>query len=158
MAGRRGARGWARPPAAALCAAAASVLALAGPGRGQEAPPLPKGEAERRILRVLDDLDRNRRAGNMNVPVADGRLLRVLAESIGAKRVVEIGTSNGYSGLWFCLALRGTGGRLSTFEVDRHRAALARESFRRAGVEGLPTSPATWITSADSSPWRARVA
>jgi caffeoyl-CoA O-methyltransferase len=91
-------------------------------------------EAEQRILAVLDDLDRNQRAGNMNVPVEDGRLLRVLAEAIGARHVVEIGTSNGYSGLWLCLALRRTGGRLTTYEIDAGRAALARKNFQRAGV------------------------
>jgi hypothetical protein len=62
----------------------------------------------------LDDLDKNERKGMMNVPLEDGRLLRLLTESIGAKRVVEIGTSNGYSGIWFCLALRKTGGHLVT--------------------------------------------
>jgi predicted O-methyltransferase YrrM len=53
--------------------------------------------------------------------------------------VVEIGASNGYSGLWFCLALRATGGRLTTHEIDARRAALARENFSRAGVSDLVT-------------------
>jgi len=52
---------------------------------------------------------------------------------------VEIGTSNGYSGLWICLALRTTGGKLTTHEIDAKRAALARENFKRAGVDGLVT-------------------
>lgn len=105
----------------------------------REGPPLAKSDAERRILGVLDDLDRNQRRGNMNVPVEDGRLLRLLVESIGAKHVVEIGTSNGYSGIWLSLALRATGGRLTTYEIDARRAALARENFRRAGVDHLVT-------------------
>jgi caffeoyl-CoA O-methyltransferase len=121
-------------------AAAVSVTMAAGAlAQTLEGPPLPKSEAERRILGVLDDLDRNRRSGNMNVPVEDGRLLRVLAESIHAKHVVEIGTSNGYSGLWLCLALRATGGKLTTYEIDRGRAALARDNFKRAGVDHLVT-------------------
>jgi caffeoyl-CoA O-methyltransferase len=102
-------------------------------------PPLAKNEAERRILHVLDDMDRNQRRGMMNVPVADGRLLRVLAESSGAKHVVEIGTSNGYSAIWLCLALRTTGGRLTTYEIDARRAALARENLQRAGVDEIVT-------------------
>ena len=56
-----------------------------------------------------------------------------------AKNVVEIGTSTGYSGLWICLALQNTGGKLTTFEIDRGRAELARQHFRRAGVEHLAT-------------------
>jgi predicted O-methyltransferase YrrM len=44
----------------------------------------------------------------MSVPTDDGRILRVLAESIGAKHIVELGTSVGYSGLWFSIALKAT--------------------------------------------------
>lgn len=64
---------------------------------------------------------------------------RILAESIGAKQVVELGTSTGYSGLWLLLALAKTGGRLTTFEIDRGRHQLARENFERAGVLKLVT-------------------
>lgn len=99
--------------------------------------PLAHDETERKILDVLDDLDRHHREGMLNVSVRDGRVLRLLTESIGAKHVVEIGTSNGYSGIWFCLALRTTGGTLTTFEMDTERAALAGRNFQRAGVEKL---------------------
>lgn len=95
---------------------------------------VPKNEREQQILTVLDEMDRTQRRGSMSVPVSDGRLLRILAESIGAKQVVELGTSIGYSGLWFCLALEQTGGRLKTFEIDEGRAATARANFQRAGV------------------------
>jgi caffeoyl-CoA O-methyltransferase len=81
----------------------------------------------------------NQQQGMMNVPPEDGRLLRVLAEAIGAGHVVEIGTSNGYSGLWFCLALQATGGKLTTHEIDAGRAALARGNFERAGVRDMVT-------------------
>ena len=129
---------------------------MGGPGRGMrpsqappttgrtgasaiESPPKAKTEAEKKILSVLDDMDRNDRRGMMNVPVEDGRLLRLLTETVGAKHVVEIGTSNGYSGIWFCLALRKTGGKLTTYEIDARRASLARENFKRAGVDKLVT-------------------
>lgn len=96
---------------------------------------LPKDDREQAVLAVLEDMDRNQRRGSMSVPVNDGRLLRILTESVNAKHVVELGTSIGYSGLWFCLGLESTGGRLTTFEIDEDRAATARENFRRAGVE-----------------------
>jgi len=86
---------------------------------------------------VLEDLDRNQRAGMMNVPVDGGRFLRMMAEAVGAKHIVELGTSNGYSGIWQCLALRKTGGKLTTHEIDERRANLARENFKRAGVSEL---------------------
>ena len=121
-----------------------------GPGQGPpmpggesgfstENPPMGKTEVEKKILSVLDDMDKNQRAGMMNVPIEDGRLLRLLTETNGAKNVVEIGTSNGYSGIWLCLALQTTGGKLTTYEIDATRAALARENFKRAGVDKLVT-------------------
>lgn len=102
-------------------------------------PSLGKDAEEKQILAVIDDIVANQSARMMNVPREDGRLLRVLAESIGAKNVVEIGTSNGFSGLWFSLALRKTGGHLTTHDIDPGRIAKAKENFQRAGVEGLVT-------------------
>lgn len=115
-----------------------------GPGGGEASsqflkPPAPKGAAEKAILAVLDEMNAGQRRGMMNVPSEGGRFLRLLAETIGAKSIVEIGTSNGYSGIWQCLALKATGGKLTTFEIDAQRAALARENFKKAGVADLVT-------------------
>ncbi|HYM10749.1 MAG TPA: class I SAM-dependent methyltransferase, partial [Bryobacterales bacterium] len=48
-------------------------------------------------------------------------------------------TSTGISGMWFCMALEKTGGKLTSFELDPHRAALAREHFKKAGVDHIAT-------------------
>ena len=105
---------------------------------GELSPPLAKTEAEKRILAVLNDAVKS---GELyaNVPAADGRMLRLLAEAVNARSVVEIGTSTGLSGLWFCLALEKTGGRLTTFEIDPGRAATALAHFKKAGVDRLVT-------------------
>jgi caffeoyl-CoA O-methyltransferase len=66
-------------------------------------------------------------------------MLRLLAEAANAKNVIEIGTSTGISGLWLCMALEKTGGKLTTFELDPHRAALARTNFEWAKVDHLVT-------------------
>jgi caffeoyl-CoA O-methyltransferase len=116
-----------------------------GMGRGGasdasiENTPIPKDDAEKKILDVLKELNQSQRGGMMNVPMEDGRLLRLLTEAVGAKHVVELGTSNGYSGIWFCMALRTTGGKLTTHEIDASRAALARQNFAKAGVDKLVT-------------------
>ncbi|MDA2923106.1 O-methyltransferase [Acidobacteria bacterium AH-259-L09] len=111
-----------------------------GPGPSSiESSPIPQTEAQKRILSILEDMDQNQRRGMMNVPLEDGRLLRLLTETVDAKHVVEIGTSNGYSAIWFCLGLRATGGKLTTHEIDPHRASLARENFKRAGVDQIVT-------------------
>jgi len=108
-------------------------------GSSMSKPPLAQGEAEKKILAVLEELNAGAGRAMMNVPVEDGRLLRLLAETIAAKQIVEIGTSNGYSGIWQCLALKATGGKLTTFEIDTQRAALARENFKKAGVDDIVT-------------------
>jgi caffeoyl-CoA O-methyltransferase len=104
-----------------------------------ESSPIAKTEEEAQILAVLEDMAESQGRGKSNVPLEDGRLLRLLAQATGARRVVEIGTSNGYSAIWFCLALKATGGRLTTYEIDPDRATLARENFKRAGVDHMVT-------------------
>lgn len=126
---------------AAAVLAVSALLALSTlaqpPSAPSPKPPLAKDDAERRILSTMESLERGRNL--QNVPPEDGRLLRLLAESIGAKSVVEVGTSNGYSALWLALALRGTGGKLITHEIDPDRVRMARESFRRADVDRIVT-------------------
>jgi caffeoyl-CoA O-methyltransferase len=99
--------------------------------------PQPRDEDEGRILAVMEEMYAQQAKGMGNVPPEDGRLIRMLTETLGAQHVVEVGTANGYSALWLVLGLRSTGGRLTTFEIDPQRIALARENFRRAGVEDL---------------------
>jgi caffeoyl-CoA O-methyltransferase len=123
--------------------AAVVLVAAWGQWRGRRSGdesnlPLAKGEQEKQILAILDHIVRAHET-YLNVPVEDGRMLRVLAESGGAGNIVEVGTSTGYSGLWICLALQKTGGRLTTFEIDHGRALMAREHFRDAGVEKYVT-------------------
>lgn len=115
-----------------LLVALGCAVARGQPGYGNR--PLAADDAERRILEVAERVERH-----LNVPLEDGRLIRMLTEAIGAKTAVEFGTSTGYSGLWFALALRKTGGRLTTYEYDAGRAETARANFRKAGVEDLIT-------------------
>jgi predicted O-methyltransferase YrrM len=101
-------------------------------------PTIPKTESEKRILSAISDAVKAKEL-YANVPAADGRMLRLLTEAINAKSVVEIGTSTGISGMWFCMALEKTGGHLTTFELDHTRAELARSHFKKAGVDHLVT-------------------
>jgi len=94
---------------------------------------------KKQILSVLDQMLTGPHSEILSVPPDDGKVLRLLAEATGARNIVEIGTSNGYAALWFCLALRTTGGKLTTFEIDAERVKLARENFKRAGVDKFVT-------------------
>lgn len=102
-----------------------------------EKPPVARNQNEQRVLEILDDIQANQRF--QNVPPNDGRLLRLLVESMDAKHVVEVGTSTGYSGIWIGLALQKTGGKLTTHEIDAGRAATARANFTRAGMSEIIT-------------------
>ena len=116
--------------------AAVVVLAAVGCLTAQKTE---SSEQEKRILSVLEKMLHDQYSAMLSVPPEDGRVLRLLAEATGARHIVEIGTSNGYASIWFCLALRTTGGKLTTFEIDARRASLARENFKRAGVDKLVT-------------------
>ncbi|MCK5174916.1 MAG: O-methyltransferase [Planctomycetes bacterium] len=96
---------------------------------------VPKNSTERKVLSVLEDMRRTPEMRAANVPTDDGRLLRLLVEAIDAKHVVEIGTSTGVSGTWMGLALKNTGGKLTTHEIDPSRAKTAMANFKRAGVD-----------------------
>jgi predicted O-methyltransferase YrrM len=66
-----------------------------------------------------------------------GQLLLTLALAVGARRIVEVGTSGGYSTLWLALAAQRTSGRVTTFEIDPAKVALAASTFSDAGVAGV---------------------
>lgn len=104
---------------------------------GFESAPMPKDDTSEEILAVLQDLDQNQRRDMMKVPKEDGRLLRLLTETIGAKNVIEIGTSNGDSGIWFALALRTTDGKLTTHEIDAGRPDRGSQHERAPGTSAV---------------------
>ena len=88
---------------------------------------------------VLDAaLSESEKAGlpAISVTPTQGRLLQMLAQIIGAKSILEIGTLGGYSTIWLARALP-PGGRLVTLEVDRKHAEVARANVLRAGLQGL---------------------
>jgi predicted O-methyltransferase YrrM len=83
---------------------------------------------------VLIDIARTGERDDLPLIDAEvGALLRVLASAIGARRILEIGTAIGYSGIWLAGALPADG-MLLTMEMDQGRAKTARENFARAGL------------------------
>ncbi|HPW20798.1 MAG TPA: O-methyltransferase [Vicinamibacterales bacterium] len=77
--------------------------------------------------------------GQLAVSEEDGRFLRFLVVSKGAKRALEIGGASGYSAIWIGLGLRETGGRLVTIEFDPARARDAEANVRAAGLSDVVT-------------------
>src|SRR2546423_1358721 len=80
-------------------------------------------------------LESSEAAGLPPIAVApnQGKLLQLLAEMIGARSILEIGTLGGYSTIWMARALPPDG-RLTTLEVDPKHADVARKNFVRAGL------------------------
>jgi predicted O-methyltransferase YrrM len=74
-------------------------------------------------------------AGGIAVSPVLGKLLHLLALSVGARRVLELGTLHGYSAIWLARALPPDG-EVVTLELDPERAGVARENVDRAGVGG----------------------
>jgi len=82
---------------------------------------------------MLQDIART--GEEQDLPLVDaevGALHRILATAVGAKRILEVGTAIGYSGIWLAGALP-PGGMLVTLEMDEDRVRRARENFARAG-------------------------
>jgi len=102
-----------------------------------EKAPVSKDDNETKILGILGQIRATQ--SYRNVPPEDGRLLRLLAETMNAKNIIEIGTSTGYSAIWMGMALQKTGGKLTTYEIDAGRAATARANFKRAGMADIIT-------------------
>lgn len=83
---------------------------------------------------VLDDIAATGAAHQLPLVDAEvGAFLQVLATAIGARRILEIGTAIGYSGIWLARALPADG-MLITMEKDEDRAAAAKANFARAGL------------------------
>ena len=80
-------------------------------------------------------IEASAKAGLPAIQVApnQGKLLALLARSIGARNVLEIGTLGGYSTIWMARALP-EGGRVITLEFDANHAEVARSNFARAGL------------------------
>ena len=111
-----------------------ALIPLAASGQGAR-PPATIPPDVVRLLTEIKAADTDLLA----VSEEDGRFLRVLAVASGARHALEIGGASGYSAIWIGLALRETGGRLTTIEFDPKRAATAASNLRRAGLADIVT-------------------
>ncbi len=112
----------------ATVAILASACALGCGGRPSEATPdIPT------ILAEIKAKDTNQYA----VSEEDGRFLRLMVATSGAKRALEIGGASGYSAIWIGMGMRETGGKLTTIEYDATRAKELADNVRRAGMSDI---------------------
>lgn len=108
------------------------------------------------IIEVLEQYHARMERENLSFPVAapggrnsvnfqsmlaigpeTGQFLNILVHSLTAPRILELGTSFGYSAIWLAEAARATGGHLTTIEIDPERSAHALDMSTQAGLSPL---------------------
>ncbi len=93
-------------------------------------------DIQERVLKELESTAEN----FWNVSRVTANFLSMLIKISGAKNVLELGTSNGYSGIWIAEALKLVNGHLTTIEFWDNRLDMARANFEKCGVSDLITT------------------
>ena len=109
------------------------LLVSAGTPHAQSKPVPPTDQNVNRLLAEIKKKD----TGQLAVSEEDGRFMRLMIATSGAKRALEIGGASGYSAIWIGMGLRQTGGKLVTIEYDPARAKELAENVKRAGLSDI---------------------
>lgn len=94
---------------------------------------------DRKILQKLKQLEEFNEAHPYmwNIPHEVGHFLNQLIKSTKRKKAIEVGTSNGYSAIWFSEALTKNDGRLITIERSKEKIKLAKSNLKEVGFEKI---------------------
>src|SRR5262245_37242447 len=124
---------WLKRMGLALITPQRSAAAGAPTSRKNDALESLKAELER--FGAANDAATAERPRRMhNITRDTGEFLAVLVHATGARRVLEIGTSNGYSTLWLAEAAKTIGGSVTTIEFAEYKVGLAAKNFGRSGL------------------------
>ena len=98
------------------------------------------------LLSELEQFGRSNDAANadyprrmLNITRGTGEFLAVLVRAANARRVLEVGTSNGYSTLWLAQAALAVDGHVTTIEVADMKVGMAARNFERSGLSRFIT-------------------
>jgi predicted O-methyltransferase YrrM len=89
--------------------------------------------------RVNDSSTDDRSRSMLNITRDTGEFLSVLVRVMHAQRILEVGTSNGYSTLWLASAARAVDGSVTTVEKSDFKIDLAAQNFARSGLDSVIT-------------------
>ena len=92
--------------------------------------------SDQSVSKLLSEI-KSKDKGLLAVSEEDGRFMRLMIASSGAKKALEIGGASGYSAIWIGMGLRVTGGRLVTIEYDATRAKELADNIKRAGLSDI---------------------
>lgn len=93
---------------------------------------------DKNINLILQELEETQKEF-WNISRQSANFLNMLIKISRSRKVLEVGTSNGYSGIWLALALKETHGHLTTIEYYEKRIALAKENFEKCAVDDIIT-------------------
>lgn len=86
-----------------------------------------------------DEREQERQHRMLNITASTGRFLHILVQASNAQRILEVGTSNGYSTIWLADAARATGGHVTSLDNDPKKTRMAATNLERAGLNGQTT-------------------
>ena len=97
------------------------------------------GERNKRSDEFRERFVKNFQRTSLNTTIGDAMMLRILVESAGAKRGVEVGSANGFGAINMGIAFERAGGHLYTLEIDPRRVKECRENLKKVGLENTVT-------------------
>jgi predicted O-methyltransferase YrrM len=94
-------------------------------------------KAEHALRRTLTTEEMLAQRNNFLISIGreTATILNILAKEAGARRILELGTSYGYSTIWLAEAARATGGKVISLDIDPKKQRFARDALARAGLD-----------------------
>lgn len=97
------------------------------------------GEQNKKSAEFRNEFVKNFQRIGLNTTVGDAMMLRILVESTGAKRGIEVGSASGFGAINMGIAFERTGGHLYTLEIDPQSAKVCRDNLKKVGLENTVT-------------------
>lgn len=97
------------------------------------------GEQNKKSAEFRNEFVKNFQRIGLNTTVGDAMMLRILVESTGAKRGIEVGSSTGFGAINMGIGFERTGGHLYTLEIDPQSAKVCRDNLKKVGLENTVT-------------------
>ena len=97
------------------------------------------GEQNKKSIEFRNEFIKNFRRTGLNTTPGDAMMLRILVESTGAKRGIEVGSASGFGAVNMGIGFERTGGHLYTLEIDPQSAKVCRDNLKKVGLENTVT-------------------
>jgi predicted O-methyltransferase YrrM len=96
-------------------------------------------QQNKKSIEFRNEFIKNFHRTGLNTTPGDAMMLRILVESSGAKRGIEVGSSTGFGAINMGIAFERTGGHLYTLEIDPRSAEVCRDNLQKVGLENTVT-------------------